>query len=142
MYVTNPRRRRRGYSRNPSIVRQTVQLLKDTAAVSAGGAIGRTVGGLLPVFGNPVAEAAKGVLVAIGVRMAASKFVGADVARFAAAGAMQVPFKNLVVGFVPQAAPFLGDYSDILGSYGGAASIGGGDNYATEDMGAYSEVYQ
>jgi hypothetical protein len=126
-------------------VRQTTQLVKDTGAVLAGGAVGRTVGGLLPVFGNPVAEAAKGVLVAIGVRMAASKFLGADVARFAAAGAMQVPLKNLVLGFVPQAAPFLGDYGDaFMGSYGGAAAVGAGDSNYTgaEEFGSYTEVYQ
>ncbi len=143
VYVTNPRRkRRRGYyGSNPSYLKQAIQISKDTAAVLVGGAAGRTIGGMLPSFGNPVAEAAKGVLIAIGIRIAAARFLGADVARFAAAGAMQVPLKNLVVGFVPQAAPFLGDYDlASLSSYAGALP-GGVGNYEDATLGSYTDVF-
>jgi len=139
VYLTNrPKRRRRSrYFGNPSYIKQAIQIGKDTAAVLAGGAAGRTIGGMLPSFGNPVAEAAKGILIAIAIRMAASRFLGADVARFAAAGAMQVPLKNLVVGFVPQVAPFLGDYDlAMLSSYSGAALNGGSGEGA--GMGSYA----
>src|SRR4051812_21890371 len=86
VYVTNPRRKRRrgGYRRNPNIMRQTTQMVKDTGAVLAGSALGGVASGFLPDLGNPFANAAKGVLVAIGVRMAAARFLGADTARFAA----------------------------------------------------------
>jgi hypothetical protein len=147
VYVTNPRKRRRrgGYRRNPNIIRQTTQMVKDTGAVLAGSALGGVASGFLPDLGNPIANAAKGVLVAIGVRMAAARFLGADTARFAAAGAMQVPLKNLVIGFLPadqqvRARALLGDYGD-LGAYAALASGGGvGDE---QDLGAYTqEMYQ
>jgi hypothetical protein len=140
VYVTNPRkRRRRGYSRNPNIMRQTTQMVKDTGAVLAGSALGGVASGFLPDLGNPFANAAKGVIVAIGVRMAAARFLGADTARFAAAGALQVPLKNLVIGFLPadqqvRARALLGDYGD-LGAY---AAIGGMGQDESE-LGAYTQ---
>lgn len=139
VYYTNPRRKRGGYSRNPNIVKQTQQLLKDTGAVLAGQAASGMVSGFLPDLGNPFANAAKGVGVAIGIRMAAARFLGADTARFAAAGAMATPLKNLVVGFLPpdqqvRARALLGDYGD-LGAYAGMIT-GGGEEYA--DVGSYT----
>ena len=145
VYVTNPRRKRRrgGYRRNPNIVRQTTQLFKDTGAVLAGSAASGMVSGFLPDLGNPIANAAKGVAVAVAVRMAAARFLGADVARFAAAGAMQVPLKNLVIGFLPadqqvRARALLGDYGD-LGAYAGVLATGGGDEFA--GVGAYTPEF-
>lgn len=146
VYVTNPRRKRRrgGYRRNPNIMRQTTQMVKDTGAVLAGSALGGVASGFLPDLGNPFANAAKGVLVAIGVRMAAARFLGADTARFAAAGALQVPLKNLVIGFLPadqqvRARALLGDYGD-LGAY--AALQGGiGDDEFVEGIGSYTTEF-
>jgi hypothetical protein len=150
VYQTNPRRRknphRRHYRRNPGMVQTAISIAKDSAAVLVGGAAGRTIGGFLPSFGNPVAEAAKGVLVAIGVRMIGSRFLGGDFGRLAAAGAMQVPLKNLITGFVPGVAGFLGDYSALgdyaMGGYINAGSDDGtGGNVTGSEMGNYSEVY-
>jgi len=98
---------------------------------------------MLPDLGNPFANGAKGVVVAVAVRMAAAKFLGADAARFAAAGAMQVPLKNFVIGFLPadqqvRARALLGDYGD-LGAYAGM--IGGGDAGALDELGTYSSEY-
>lgn len=143
VYVTNPRRKRRragGYRSNPNMVRQTTQLLKDTGAVLAGQAASGMVSGFLPDLGNPIANAGKGVIVAIGIRMAAARFLGADTARFAAAGAMATPLKNLVVGFLPadqqvRARALLGDYGD-LGAYAGA--VGAGDY---DELGSYTNEF-
>ena len=146
VYQTNPRRRRgvkRRYRRNPGMVQNVISIAKDSAAVLVGGAAGRTIGGFLPAFGNPIAEAAKGVLVAIGVRMIGSRFLGGDFGRLAAAGAMQVPLKNLITGFVPGAAAFLGDYS-ALGAYAMEGYINAGDgdgNVTGSELGNYSEAY-
>lgn len=148
VYQTNPRRRRvhrrRGYRRNPGIVNTAIGIAKDSAAVLVGGAAGRTISGFLPAFGNPVAEAAKGVLVAIGVRMIGSRFLGSDFGRLAAAGAMQVPLKNLITGFVPGAAGFLGSYSE-LGSYAGVEGYLRGDaldgDVTGSELGSYAESY-
>lgn len=144
VYVTNPRRKRRragGYRRNPAIATQVKQLVKDTGAVLAGQAASGVVSGFLPDLGNPFANAAKGIVVAVGIRMAAARFLGADTARFAAAGAMASPLKNLVVGFLPpdqqvRARALLGDYGD-LGAYAGV--IGGGGE--GEELGAYSAEF-
>lgn len=145
VYVTNPRkRRRRGYSRNPNIVRQVTQMAKDTGAVLAGSALGGVASGFLPDLGNPLANAVKGIAVAVGVRMAAARFLGADTARFAAAGALQVPLKNLVIGFLPadqqvRARALLGDYGD-LGAY--AALAPGGNGMGVEDeLGSYTQEF-
>lgn len=144
VYVTNPRRRKRGsYARNPNYVRQITQIVKDTGYVMAGSAVGGVASSMLPDLGNQFANAAKGVVVAVGVRMAAAKFLGADAARFAAAGAMQVPLKNFVIGFLPadqqvRARALLGDYGD-LGAYAGM--IGGGDAGALDELGSYSSEY-
>lgn len=141
VYVTNPRRRKRGYARNPNIVRQVTQIAKDTGYVLAGSAAGGVATSFLPDLGNPIANAAKGIAVAVAVRMAAARFLGADAARFAAAGAMQVPLKNLVIGFLPadqqvRARALLGDYGD-LGAYAGAITDGG----ALDELGSYSAEF-
>lgn len=144
VYVPNrPKRRRRGYAGNPSMVRAAIQTGKDSAAVLVGSAAGRTIGNMLPSFGNPVADAAKGVLVAIGVRMIASRFLGSDVARFAAAGAMQTPLKDLITGFVPQAGAFLGSYDQpLLQSYSEIAGVMDYSGDETEvEVSSYSDAY-
>jgi hypothetical protein len=143
VYVTNPRRRRnprrRHYARNPGIVKTVIQTGKDTAAVLVGAAAGRTIGNMLPSIGGPIGDAAKGVLVAIGVRMIATRFLGGDFARFAAAGAMQVPFKNLVTGFVPGAAAFLGSYDEpmSLQSYSEVAGYQDAEGAEEIEVGSY-----
>ena len=145
VYQTNPRRKRRrgGYRRNPNIMRQTTQLVKDTGYVLAGSALGGVASGFLPDLGNPFANAAKGVAVAVGVRMLAARFLGADGARLAAAGALQVPLKNLVIGFLPadqqvRARALLGDYGD-LGAY--AALNPGAIGDESEQFGAYTSEF-
>lgn len=142
-YAVNRPRRRRRFRRNPNWTRVAIQTAQDSIAVGVGSAAGRTIGNLLPSFGNPVADAAKGVLVAIGVRMIASRFMGSDVARFAAAGAMQAPIRDLIVGFVPAAAPFLSSYDQpALSSYADVAGWIGADGEQEEvEVGAYSEGY-
>jgi hypothetical protein len=148
VYQGNPRRKRRGrrrYHRNPGIVAQLVGLAKDTGAVLVGGAVGRVASNVLPSFGNPIADAAKGFAIAIGVRMFGGKLVGNDMARLAAAGAAQVPLKNLIVGFVPQAATFLGDYEAqgaLMGEYSDVSGyLDAGDMVeVAENMGSYSDV--
>jgi len=148
VYQGNPKRRRRSgrrYHRNPGIVAQVIGLAKDTGAVLVGGAVGRVANNMLPSFGNPIADAAKGFAIALGVRMFGGKLVGPDMARLAAAGAATVPLKNLIVGFVPQAADFLGEYevqSSLMGSYSDVSGyLDAGDAVeVAENMGAYSEV--
>lgn len=165
VYITNPRRKRRRtasvhrrrarYRRNPgvrSILGTVKQTAIDTALVLGGGAVGRVVGGLLPAMKNPYAEAAKGTLVAVGVRMLGKRFLGDDKARFAAAGAMQPVLKNLILSFSPTAASYLGDY-ETMGSYGlgdpygnggylgdGGISTQDGVDTMGEEVGAY-DIY-
>jgi len=129
IYLTNPRRRRHGvrrgsYSRNPGIVATLQRGAMDAGATLVGGAVARTVSGLLPLPKDGIAGAASGLAVALGVGIAAQKIVSADTARFVMAGAMQVPIKNLITSFVPQAGAFLGDY-DNIGAYAlPAAGVG------------------
>ena len=149
IYLTNPRKRRRGhrrgsYARNPGIVSMVKQGAMDAGATLVGGAVARTVGGLLPLPKDGIAGAASGIVVAIGVGFAARKVVSADTARFLTAGAMQVPIKNLITSLVPQAGAFLGDY-DNIGAYAlPAAGVGDylnpgmyGYENQVSDMGAY-----
>lgn len=150
VYQGNPRRRRRrgGYRRNPAVLAQVQQTAMDAAMTLVGGAAGRTISNLIPIGGSPIVDFAKGTVGAIAVRMLANRFLGAERARFAAAGAMQVPLKSLIVGFVPAAAPFLGDYdidalaaySDVAGYIDGTGSTDAG--LVTEaDLASYSESY-
>lgn len=148
VYQGNPRRKRRGGARrrrNPAIMAQVIGLAKDTGAVLVGGAVGRVASNVIPSFGNPIADAAKGFAIAIGVRMFGGRMVGSDMARLAAAGAAQVPLKNLIVGFIPQAATFLGEYEPegaLMGSYSDVSGyLDAGDMVeVAENMGSYSDV--
>lgn len=139
VYLTNPRRRRRRraavasssrrrrrYHRNPGIVSSLKQGAMDAGATLVGGAVARVVSGFVPLPKDGIAGVAVGLGVALGVGMAARKVVSHDTARFITAGAMQVPIKNLITTFVPQAGAFLGDY-DSVGSYQLPASGGVGD---------------
>jgi hypothetical protein len=126
--MTNPRKRRRSrsrsrYRRNPAIVAQLRQGAMDAGATLAGGAAARMATGLLPLPKDGIAGAAAGLAVALGVGMVARKVVSNDTARFITAGAMQVPIKNLITTFVPQAGAFLGDY-DNVGTYALPAGVG------------------
>ena len=147
VYQGNPKRRRRsrrGYRRNPGMIRELFTLAKRSGLVLAGGSAGRMVNNLLPSFGNPVADTAKGVLGAYGIYYLGKRFLGADAAMDLAIGAMQVPLKTLIVGVVPQAAGLLGDYSDIsaysLAAYAGdpAGLLNTGTEAMTGSMGSYS----
>ena len=139
VYLTNPRRRRgrrrRRFGTNPPILRQLRQGAMDAGATLVGGAAGRMVTGLLPLPKDGIAGVASSLAVALAVGVAARKVVGSDTARFITAGAMQVPIKNLITTFVPQAGAFLGDY-DSVGSYALPNGNGMG-NYLTPGMYAY-----
>lgn len=150
------RRHRRRYRHNPTlrgVFGQVQQLAVDTGLTLVGGAGGRTIGGMLPAFANPFADAAKGTLVALGLRWVGVRFLGAERGRFIAAGAMQPVLKNLIVGLVPGLSPFLGDY-EPMGAYSLSDAYPGGGYLAdgsttvpgdmamsgNEEIGAY-EIY-
>lgn len=121
VYMTNPRHKRRHRvrrHRNPGIVEMIKQSAIDAGATLVGGAAARTASGLLPLPSTGLAGVASGLAVAAAVRFAAQKVVSYDTARFIGAGAMQVPIKNLITTFIPQAGAFLGDY-DSIGAYRG-----------------------
>jgi hypothetical protein len=81
----------------------------------AGSAVSRTVSGFIPFGGtSPIANFAKGTLVAIGIRVFGEKLIGRENARIAAIGAMMTPTRDLVVSFVPQVGPYLGTYAGVL----------------------------
>ena len=150
VYLTNPRKRKRGrrrgtYRSNPGIVSQLKQGAMDAGATLVGGAVARTASGLLPLPKDGIAGVAAGIGVALLVGMGARKVVSADTARFITAGAMQVPIKNLITTFVPQAGAFLGDYDSVgayalpnagVGDYLNPGAMYGYQN-EVESMGAY-----
>lgn len=150
VYLTNPRRRRRRpsavhrrrrsrYHRNPGIFATVQQGAMDAGATLVGGAVARTVSGLLPLPAGGLAGVAAGLAVAVGVGMAAKKVVSHDTARFITAGAMQVPIKNLITTFIPQAGAFLGDY-DNIGAYQLPDGQGMGDYLQSGGMASYEEA--
>lgn len=118
---SNPRRRRRAVThrtrrrgrvhRNPGIVGIVRQGAMDAVATLGGGAAARIVSGFVPLPDTGITGVAKGLAVAVGISIAARRFLGGDRARFVTAGAMQVPIKNLITTFLPQAGAYLGDYS-------------------------------
>lgn len=148
VYMTNPRRKRRGsrrYHRNPGLLNTVKQGVVDAGATLVGGALARTATGFLPFPNTGVMGAAVGLGVAVGIGMLSRKVVSADMARFLTAGAMQVPLKNLITGFVPQAGAFLGDY-DNMGTYQVGSGGNGMSSYLDSvdnpgDLGEYAEVY-
>ena len=87
-----------------------MQLGKDTLATLGGGAAAKLVGGFLPAIGGVPGAVAIGTALAIGLRMVSARFLGADMARFVGAGAMQPVLKGLISSVSPQAGAFLGDY--------------------------------
>lgn len=140
VYLTNPRRRKRRvrrFRRNPALFAQLRQGAMDAGAALVGGAAGRIVTGMLPLPKEGLAGVASSLAVALGVGFAARKVVSADTARFITAGAMQVPIKNLITTFVPQAGAFLGDY-DNIGTYAlpGENQMG---NYLSPGMYGYQQ---
>lgn len=152
VYQGNPRRgrrgrRRRGYRGNPGIVAQIQQGAMDAGATLVGGAVARTVSGFVPLSDAGIMGVAKGTLVAVGVGMAARRFLSSDTSRFIMAGAMQVPLKNLITTFVPQAGAFLGDYDGVSAYIGEEPEVSGyvsdvsgvGEMY--EGVGEYVEAY-
>lgn len=165
VYVVNPRKRTRRrasarrtvrwYSRNPVRVRGALNQVMDLAQASGvalvGAAAGRTVSNLIPLGSptDPIMSFAKGAVAAIAIRTLGERFLGREMARFAAVGAMLGPTKDLIVAFVPQAETFLGrsdqvTYLPAMTHRGIAAySNGGMDVYgdgagAEETLAAYS----
>ncbi len=113
--------------------------VKDAAFVGVGAAVGRTVGNIIPIGGTPITDFAKGVVVAVGVRMLGRRFLGPDAARMLAAGALYVPFKNVITSFVPAAGAFLGDYSDLAAySLPGLAGVDDTLGGVDDTLGSYS----
>lgn len=148
VYQGNPKRRRRSgrrrsYGRNPSLFGTLKQGAMDAIATLGGGAAARVVSNVVPLGNEGMMGVGKGLLVALGVGFGARKFLSADTARFVTAGAMQVPIKNLITSFVPQAGAYLGDY-DSIGAYESMQGyIGGGaaDGDAYAGVGAYEVTY-
>jgi hypothetical protein len=151
VYLTNPKRRRRarpatrhrvrrrrGYSRNPSIVATLRQGAMDAGATLVGGAVARIVSGFVPLPKDGLAGVATGLGVALGVGYAARKVVKGDTARFIVAGAMQVPIKALITTFVPGAGAYLGDY-DNIGAYQLPSGNGMGDYLNPGSSNMYTE---
>ena len=144
VYQGNPRRRgrhrrRSGYRHNPGIMANVIGSVKDAAFVGVGAAVGRTVGNIIPIGGTPITDFAKGVVVAVGVRMLGRRFLGPDAARMLAAGALYVPFKNVITSFVPAAGAFLGDYSDLAAySLPGLAGVDDTLGGVDDTLGSYS----
>lgn len=145
VYMTNPRKRRRrrsaggSYRRNPAgIFKQIQQGAMDAGATLVGGAVARMATGLLPLPNTGITGAASGLAVAVGIGMIARRVVSPDTARFITAGAMQVPIKNLITTFIPQAGAFLGDY-DNVGAYqlNNGEGAGVGDYLQSGGMAAY-----
>lgn len=139
--------RGRVYRRNPSfggILGSVVETAKDAGATLVGGAAARVISGYIPIQQQGLVGVAVQTAVAIGLRMIAGKVVNRDLARFVGAGAMQVPLKNLITTFVPQAGAFLGDY-DGVGAYLPEAGVGaylepGVGDYENQQVGSYVEV--
>lgn len=130
VYAANPRRHkrrrstakvsRRRYRRNPGgfsvngIIGDVKDLAIGAGAGLAGMAIGKTVSGMIPINSTnpqtqPIFDFAKGVVVAVGIQMIGKRFVGRDLARIAAIGALLNPTKNLVTSYAPSLSPYLGD---------------------------------
>lgn len=100
----------------------------DAGATLVGGAVARTVTGMLPLPKEGITGIAVGALVAVGVGWGVqqTRMVSRDTARFITAGAMQVPLKALITTFLPAAGAFLGDY-DNVGAYMLPSGDGVGD---------------
>ena len=115
----------------------------DAGATLAGGAVARMASGFLPSLGSPLVNVAAQFALGAGIGIASRKVVSADTARFITAGAMQVPLKNLITTFVPQAGAFLGDY-DNVGTYempGGGVSGYMGAGQGAEDLQGYEDEF-
>lgn len=159
-YRRNPKRRRNTHRRsNPGfrmagLPRQIMDLGTGAVVVLAGGAAGRTVSSLIPFGGvTPLAQFAKGALVAIGIKMFAPRLIGKPFADLAAIGAMIGPTKDLVISILPQAAGFLGAYGNVMalptwpgqrsiGAYAAYAAGNGSEQDSNDDesgMGAYTQ---
>jgi hypothetical protein len=118
------------------------QMVVDSTLALAGGAAARTVSNLIPIQLTGYGAVAKDLAVALGVRMLAQRFLGAERARMIGVGAMQVPMKNLITALVPGAAPYLGSY-DSLGAYMPANGGFAGQIYGPSgnELGEYIEAY-
>lgn len=142
-YRRNPKRRRRTYRRNPPFGRsgipgQIMDLGTGAVVALAGGAVSRMASTLIPFGGvSPLANFAKGTLVAIGIRVFGEKLIGRENARIAAIGALMAPTRDLVVSFVPDASRFLGAYATgvmAMPTFPGTRGIGTYAAYAANGL--------
>jgi hypothetical protein len=131
VYLTNRKRHRVRHRRNPplvgGLVKDTVQGLKDGAAVLIGKASTRVVSSYIPIGTNTgVVGAVKQVVVAVGVGFAAKKLVKrGDFARFVTAGGIAAALESIVKGLnIPILSANLGGGEEF-----GAMSTTGGSAY-------------
>lgn len=128
----------------------TVGLFKASGAALVGGAAGRMLSNLIPIGGSPIVNFAKGVVVAVAIKKLGSRFLGNDLATYAAVGAMLGPTKDLITSFAPGAGAFLGAsngalyfpppiYSNAgLAAYSG--DVDGAEVSVDTGMGAYADA--
>lgn len=157
VFSLNPRRRHRRYRRNPGfgsgVVGQFTSLVKNAGGVALGVAGSKFVAGLIPISAgttpNPWFEFAKDGIIAVGFQMLGSRFVGSELAKRVAEGAMYRAIKNLAVAQVPSVATYLGGSDAVMwfpsggypqnriSSYSGGNGVGA---YAADGsaLGAYS----
>lgn len=150
-----PKRRMR---RNPSLVSMATRGVMDAVTVTAGKVATNLVVRQIPDLGLPtgtVADAVKGLVVALGVSWAGDKVVSGERARFISAGAFQSVVEKLIRGAnIPTVSTALGEYDASaaavgagsypavltpgVSSYPGIGSYGGDGVYARD---GYSEEY-
>ena len=115
---------------------------QDALFIGVGGAINRTVGGMIPIGGTPVTDLAKGIVLGELSKMLTRRFLGPDRSRFLAAGVLYPSLKSALTSMVPATAPFLGDYADYAGlaAYSLPALAGVDDTLGGVDdtLGSYS----
>lgn len=123
-------RRVRGaiYKRNPPLLRQAMQGVKDAVAVVGGKAATRMVANLIPLDKTGVMGLAVQGAAALGVGMLAARFLNRDIARFVTAGGLAAPVETALAS-VPVIGPALsgddmvyaalpmGEYAEPMGEY-------------------------
>jgi hypothetical protein len=115
----------------------------DATAITAGGAGARIVAGFIPLSDDGFTGIAKGLGVAVGVDWLGRQFLGSDMARMVAAGAMQVPVKKVLTMVLgPEfSAKFLGGY-DNIGAYQVTRPAGVADYLTSGGFAAYGQAEQ
>jgi hypothetical protein len=160
-------RRVRGavYARNPGgfsvkgAIATLKQGAKDAAAVVAGEAVvnfvGRKIADKIPGEPSTAKTLAMRAALAIGVGIAARRFAGSDVARFAVAGALSSPIKTLLRSVIPADSEIatalasdeeLASYYEGVGGYVDAPVVGkigpGGVDRSIGDAGGFDSAME